>query len=193
MKSSSIGFNTYLILLILSSAMGCKSPEQKKHDKTLATVRLYLETPPDTGQTPENLQRVLGRNEIVEIAGAKISVNNLPFLDEASVERALVVETRDGGFAMQVGFNDHGKLIIESVTSANPNRHLGIFSRFGVDKDVAQRWLAAPLINAPISDGILLFTPNTTRTEADTIALGLTNAVKKRKKQSALFNLGTGS
>lgn len=62
-----------------------------------------------------------------------------------------------------------------------------------MDKEVNQRWLAAPLINAPISDGVLLFTPNTTRSEADAIALGLSNVVKKRKKQSALFDLGTGS
>ena len=190
MKTPRIVFNTYLILLVL--AAGCKSAEQRKKDNTLATFRLHLEVPPDRTAAPTTVQRVMGQTEVVEIAGARLAVNDVAFLDEAFVERAAVAETRDGGFAIQVQFVEHGRLVIESVTTENPNRHIGILSRWGIDNDGQQRWLAAPIINAQISDGILLFTPNTTRKEADQIVLGLSNVVKKRKKQTALFDLGTG-
>jgi preprotein translocase subunit SecD len=192
MKTPRIRFNTYLVVLVLSATAGCKSPAQRKHDQTLATLRLHLEVPPDSVDNPSSVQRVLGRSEVVEIAGARISVNDLSFLDEAFVERAAVVDTRDGGFAMQVQFIEHGRMVIESITTENPNRHIGILSRWGIEDKGTQRWLAAPVINGQISDGILLFTPNTSREEADEIALGLNNVAKKRKKQTALFDLGTG-
>ncbi|HUL51449.1 MAG TPA: hypothetical protein VLU94_02570 [Candidatus Nitrosotalea sp.] len=193
MKFRATAFNTYLILPALLLASGCKSPEQKKHDKTLATFRVFLEAPADSRPPPQSLQGVLGGNAVVEIAGASIVVNNTPLLDESMVEKAMIMETQDGGFALQIILDSHGKLMLESVTTANPNRHLGILSRWGVDKQVTQRWLAAPMISAPISEGVLIFTPNTTREEADQIVLGLSNVVKKRKKESALFDLGTGS
>jgi len=192
MKSLQTGFNTYLVLGAVLLAGGCKSAEERKRDKTVATIRLHIEVPADAAQTPANVQQVLGRIEFAEFAGAKIPVSSISFLDEAYLEKAAVVDTQDGGFAMEVEFGAHGKLMIESVTTANPNRRIGIRSQFGEEKSGNQRWLAAPLINAPISDGVLLFTPNSTRAEADEIVLGLNNVVKKRKKQSALFDLGTG-
>ena len=41
------------------------------------------------------------------------------------------------------------------------------------------RWLAAPVISHRISDGVLVFTPDATREEAEEIALGLNNVSKK--------------
>jgi len=192
MKITRPAFNTYLIALVLAAGAGCKSPEQRKQDKTLATLRLHLEVPADSTAAPANIQRVLGKSEGAEIAGVKINVNDLAFLDEAFVERAEVMDTRDGGFALQIGYVEHGRLVIETVTTEYPNRRIAILSRWGVEDTGTQRWLAAPIINGQISDGVLLFTPNTTREEANEIALGLSNVVKKRKKQSALFDLGTG-
>jgi hypothetical protein len=192
MKSLRTRFNTYLILGAVLLGGGCKSAEEKKRDKTLATIRLHLEVPPDTPQTPQNLQQVLGRIEFAEFAGFKMPVSSISFLDEAYVDKASVVDTQDGGFAMLVEFGAHGKLVIDSVTTANPNRHIAILTTFGEEKSGKRRWLGAPLINAPINDGVLLFTSNTTRAEADEIVLGLNNVVKQRKKQSALFDLGTG-
>ena len=55
---------------------------------------------------------------------------------------------------------------------------IAIFSQFGEEmKDY--RWLAAPVINRRISDGVLVFTPDATREEAEEIALGLNNVAKK--------------
>ena len=41
------------------------------------------------------------------------------------------------------------------------------------------RWLAAPRINKRIADGVLVFTPDATREEAEQIALGLNNLAQK--------------
>jgi hypothetical protein len=41
------------------------------------------------------------------------------------------------------------------------------------------RWLAAPVISHRIGDGVLVFTPDATREEAEEIALGLNNVAKK--------------
>jgi hypothetical protein len=41
------------------------------------------------------------------------------------------------------------------------------------------RWLAAPVIPRRISNGVLTFTPDASREEADLIAIGLNNVAKK--------------
>ena len=46
------------------------------------------------------------------------------------------------------------------------------------------RWLAAPYIHNRTGDGVLLFTPDATRQEADNIAFGLNNVAKKIEAQS---------
>ena len=43
----------------------------------------------------------------------------------------------------------------------------------------AGRWLAAPLVQTHITDGLLVFTPDATREEADQIAAGLNTVAKK--------------
>ena len=84
------------------------------------------------------------------------------------------------GFAIQLEFNEHGKFMLEITTRANPNRRVAVFSKF----DAEERWLAAPLVGRPITDGRFNFTPDATRAEAERIVRGLTNAVADFKKSS---------
>jgi hypothetical protein len=57
-------------------------------------------------------------------------------------------------------------------------RRLVIFSEFG--KKLSQnRWLAAPLIQRRIENGLLVFTPDATRAEAEEIAAGLNRVAEK--------------
>ena len=42
-----------------------------------------------------------------------------------------------------------------------------------------ERWLAAPKISQPITNGLLIFTPDATEEEARQIVQGLNNAAKK--------------
>jgi hypothetical protein len=171
MKSRSGRFNIYLLAFGLALAAGCKTPEQKRHDDTTAILRFYLETTPDT----------LSQNQAVEISGIPFHIPKSHILDEASVDRAALVATRDpGGYAIEIDLDDHGKLVLDSVTASGKGRHLLLFTQFGVGKVLVDRWLAAPLITQRVSAGHLIFTPNATREEAVEIVLGLNNLAAKR-------------
>ena len=167
-------FNTYLLLVALLSS-GCKTAEERRNDKSVATFRLHLET--DQAST--------GSTGVIEIAGAQLSVSNVPFLDETSVTNAAVVDTRDGGFAVQVRYDRHGTLVLDAMTTENRGRHLAIFTQFGPGKLEQKRWLGAPYIGSSITGGVLIFTPNSTRAEAEQVVQGLNNVAKKLKKKRA--------
>ena len=167
-------FNTYLFLLAVMLLAGCKTSEERARDKVVATFRLHLETTQGTG----------GSTAVIEIAGAQLAILNAPFLDESSVTNAAVMDTRDGGFAMRVQFNRHGALVLDTVTTENRGRHFAIFTQFGPSESGQERWLGAPYIGTALTGGVLVFTPNSTRQEAEQVVLGLNNAAKKLRKQS---------
>ena len=175
MMTGACRFNTYLFLLAVALSVGCKTTEERRRDKAIATFRLHLET--NQG----------GRDStaVIEIAGAQLSVNNSPFLDETSVTNAAVVDTRDGGFAIQVRYDRHGTLVLDAMTTENRGRHLAIFTQFGPGKLEQKRWLGAPYISSSIAGGVLIFTPNSTRAEAEQVVQGLNNVAQKLKKKSA--------
>lgn len=176
MMTAAIRFNIYFVLLALILFVGCRTAEERKQAKIMSTFRLHLET--HQGGTESGA--------VVEIAGAKIYVNNAPFLDETSVTNAAVVDTRDGGFAIRVQYDRHGALVLDTVTTSNRGLHLAIFSQFGPGKLEQTRWLAAPYIGASITSGVLIFTPNCTRAEADEVVLGLNNVAKDLERKSML-------
>src|SRR5207248_4524926 len=153
MKIRPARFNFYLLLLILALASGCRTAEERKQAKAASTFRLHLEGDPAGTES----------TAIIQIAGVEIYVNNSYFLDETSVTNAAVVDTRDGGFAIQVQYDRHGTLVLDAVTTENRGRHLAIFTQFGPGKLEQKRWLGAPYISSSIAGGVLIFTPNSTR------------------------------
>jgi hypothetical protein len=174
MKFRSFRFNTYLFLLAATLVAGCKSPEEKKRDKTVARFALFLEGAQD-GTT----------NYVsVEISGVNLLASRKPFLDEGNVQKAAVLDTQDGGFAMQVQYNQRGTFVLDAISAQYRSRRMIVFSELSVDETVTSHWLAAPLIGARILDGRILFTPNATREEAEQIVLGVNNLVKKSKRNS---------
>jgi len=168
-------FNTYLLLLVVMVSVGCKTAQEARHDKAIATFRLHLETNPGGTES----------SAMIEIAGTQLSVNNIPFLDETSVTNAAVVDTRDGGFAIRVQYGRHGALVLDTVTTENRGRHIAIFTQFGAGKLEQQRWLGAPYIGSSMVGGLLIFTPRSTRAEAEEVVQGLNNVAKKFKKKNA--------
>ncbi len=167
-------FNTYLFLLSVFLSAGCKTSEDSSRDKAISTLRLHLEP-----------NQAASDSALIEIAGAQLSVNNSPFLDESSVTNAAVLDTRDGGFAIQIQYNRHGTLLLDAVTTENRGRHLAIFSQFGRGRLEQNRWLGAPYISTSLRGGVLIFTPNATRAEAEQVVQGLNNVAKKLKKKRA--------
>jgi hypothetical protein len=174
MKMPRPGFNIYLLLLVISLAAACKTPEERKKSKEASTLRLYLETSRDGSDHTSGVP-------IYRENPTRVRIDREPFLTEADLESAAVVDMR-GGFAIQAQFNGHGALVLEGVTVAHKGQRIAVQSYFG-----ESRWLAAPVITRRITNGELTFTPDATREEADRIVRGLTNVVAKIKKQSSGF------
>ena len=181
-------FNIYLMSAIcLGLACSCQSPQQKRK-RALSTLELHVETNAAEGRGTELVP-------IYRQSPVSITVQKQPFLTAANVAEAKVLDAV-GGFILRVQFDRDGTLLLEQYTSANRGRHMAIFAQFAdVSADEASagdasawslkarlnegRWLAAPRINQRITDGVLAFTPDATRQEAEQIAIGLNNVVKK--------------
>jgi preprotein translocase subunit SecD len=151
-------------------ASGCQTHKEEDKTKLLSTLRLHLEVVPD----------MMDFSTPVPVYRAKpvmVNVDKDAFLTEANVEEAKVVDAY-GGYDLQIKFNREGRWIWENYTTSNVGRHVAIFSQFGKSKAEA-RWLGAPVIARRSSNGILVFTPDATREEADRIVLGLNNAARK--------------
>ena len=88
---------------------------------------------------------------------------------------------------IQLRFNTRGAMILSGVTTANRNRRLAVFCAFSQEKskDKETRWLASPMLNRPITDGLLTFTPDATREEAIRIVKGLNEVVAEIKKKES--------
>ncbi|MCU0786083.1 MAG: hypothetical protein MUF81_18955 [Verrucomicrobia bacterium] len=169
-------FNIYLLCLaLLVSAVGCRNPESGR-EKQLAALRVHLEVNPDS----------TGMSERVPIYRANptmVNVDRGPFLREGNVTEAKVIVDALGGFALLVQFDQRGTWLLEQYSATNPGRRFGIYAEFG-EKPVVKRWLGAPVIARRISNGVLTFTPDATRDEAEQIARGLNNLAIKVGNQS---------
>ena len=88
-----------------------------------------------------------------------------------------------GGFAIEIQFDENGTWLLEQYSAANPGGHFAIFGQWG-DKLANGRWLAAPLITRRIADGVLAFTPDCSRAEADQLVPGLNNVASQKPQGS---------
>lgn len=175
MKICRTRFNFYLALLAaFALTCGCKSTEESKRKKALSTFRVHVETNPEPMGRTEQI--TVGRDNPV-----KLTIFKAPFIGEEHVKSAKIVDVI-GGFILQVNFDQEGTMILEQYTAANTGRHLAAFSQWPQppeEKLNGGRWLAAPKINNHISDGVLSFTPDATREEADQFVLGLNHVAEK--------------
>ena len=165
MKIGFWAFNTYLLLLAVLMP-GCQT---SKEDKQYSTFRMHIETNPDG--TRYNGPVNIGRSDPFAV-----NIENAPFVTEYHVENASVIDTV-GGFEIMVQLNPQGTRLLEQYSLAARDKRAAIFSNFE-----QVRWLAAPKLSRKISDGVLAFTPDCTREEADRIVHGLNNLVKQIKK-----------
>ena len=167
MKVLARRFNIYLALaFLLGPACGCQTD---KLGKEVGALRVHLEVSPDPAGTSENIS-------VLRADPVSVTINREPILTEASIVTAKVIDAR-GGFAIEIKFDENGTWLLEQYTAANPGRHFAIFGQWS-EKPVAARWLAAPIITHRIADGVLAFTPDCSREEADQLVLGLNNFVK---------------
>jgi hypothetical protein len=165
-------FNLYLLLaLVATIACGCRTHKNDK-SKQLATLRVHMQTGAG-GISPAK------KISIYRASPVDMSVEQEPFLTEAHVASAQVVNAL-GGFEIQIQLNRQGTWLLQEYSASNSGQRYAIFSQFG-EKGKESRWLAAPQFTRLINDGIIQFTPDATREEADEIVLGLNNLAKKNE------------
>jgi preprotein translocase subunit SecD len=165
-----------LLTLMLAVSGGCKSGKEKdpnKYDKRdEASLRFHLEVNPDGQES--NGPITVGRQSPFEI-----NVQKSPFLTEFQIEQAAVVDDV-GGFAISLQLDKQGTFLLEQYTTGHKGRRMAIAAEFG-----QMRWIAAPVIMKRWADGKFLFTPDTTREEAERIVSGVNRVaflVKKGRK-----------
>lgn len=168
-----VRFNIYLLLALGALLAGCKTSDGKR--KQPAALRIHLEVPPD--RTGLNEQVAICRSSPV-----MVTVSKSPIINENEIQMVKLVEN-PGGFALHVQFDRRGTWLLEQYTGANPGRRLAIFCLFG-DETTQGRWLAAPMISRRISDGVLVFTPDADRSEAEQIERGLNEFARKTQPKA---------
>ncbi len=150
----------FAIPFFLLLAFGCATG---KKPQELSAIRFFLGINPDSSE----------RHRFVPLyqeSDLRIAVADEPFLDEGHVEEASIEEVV-GGFQVRIRFDRRGAGLLQNATHRFRNRHLAIhaFIPEGV-------WLAAPVMDRGIDDGVLRFTPRISRERAERLVAGL-NAV----------------
>ena len=171
MKVCARRFNTYLALATaVAFFCGCQTDKKKEQ---LAALRVHIQSNPSAVGATQTIT-------LLRATPVSVTIAHDPVLTEADVLKAKVIDT-PGGFAIEVQFDESATLELEQYSAANPGRHFVIFGQWG-DKLANGRWLAAPLITRRISNGVLAFTPDINREEADQLVLGLNNVYTKTHK-----------
>jgi len=166
-------FNIYLAsALVMFVALGCQSLETKKK-KEEAVFRAHIETNPDASDRVKAIP-------IYRAHPILVNIDSSPVLNETMIADAQVVDTI-GGFSLSIQLDRKGTWLLEQLSNESRGKRLAIFCQFATptgNGGTDGRWLAAPLLLKRISDGVIVFTPDATREEADQIALGLRNTAK---------------
>lgn len=152
------------------------STKKKKEEKPAAMVRVFMETT-DDGTAP--------KVDVIRSRPLAVAITKQPFIDERDIVRAILLETPDGGFMMKLELTSHGKQSLEMATVSSNGRRMVVFSQWtmdGVEKP-EERWLAAPLIRTPLHDGVMVFSMDCNREEANRIVDGINNVAIKLKNQ----------
>jgi len=164
-------FNLYLALAAtLALLCGCQTHRQQG---PVGALRIHIQVNPDTLGTSQTVS-VLRSDPVL------VTISHNPILTEANIVTTKVTDT-PGGFAIEIRFDENGAWLLEQYSAGNPGGHFAIFGQWG-DKLANGRWLAAPLITHRIANGVLAFTPDASRAEADQLVLGLNNVTAKARK-----------
>jgi len=164
-------FNLYFALAAaLALACGCQTHRQKG---PLAALRVHIQVNPDALGTSQTVS-VLRSDPVL------VTISHNPILTEANIVAAKIMDA-PGGFAIEIQFDENGAWLLEQYSAANPGGHFAVFGQWG-DKLANSRWLAAPLITHRIANGVLAFTPDASRAEADQLVLGLNHVAAKTRK-----------
>jgi hypothetical protein len=168
MAARLVRFNAYLaVALFALCGAGCQTFKKKE----ASTLRIHQEVNRD-GTDKNGPVPVYRQNPVY------VNVEHSPFLTEASIAKASLVDAL-GSFQIMIQYDRRGTWLLEQYSTAHRGRRIAIFSQFG-----QARWLAAPILQNRISDGLLVFTPDATREEAERIVRGLSNVARTMQKDN---------
>jgi hypothetical protein len=126
MKSRFLKFNIYLAVVPILLAAGCASyrAEHRFSKEEQSTIRLYLEC--NKGDTVSSAPVLVTRERIPMI------IDRQPTLTEADLRKVFLLDDpgREGGYSIELVFNDHGAMLLEMLTTANKGRHIVVFAQF---------------------------------------------------------------
>jgi preprotein translocase subunit SecD len=166
-------FNLFLgLAFLLAPLCGCSYFEKK--DEPTAAMRIHIELAPD------NAGGTMSAGETVSVFRTdplSVTIDKDPIVTEANLVAAKLISTPDAP-AIEIRFDENGTWILEQYSASNPGRHFVIFGQWGKKLNDG-RWLAAPIITRRIDNGILSFTPDMSRDEANQFVLGLNNVAKE--------------
>jgi hypothetical protein len=175
MKIRYLRFNLYLCVALLLTAavvIGCQTEARKrKHQPSMLSI--HVQNPPDRTNMSE-------RVPIYRAHPYMINVDKEPILTQIDIIKAEVIDVV-GGFAIRLQFSRDGTLLLEENSVSHAGQRFAIYCEFG-EQLKEKRWLAAPIVSRHITDGVLVFTPDATREEADQLVLGLNNVGREVKK-----------
>ena len=177
MKIWPVPFNIYLLVLAVglglsghaAEAPKRKAPEDSKLKagqeqkkavdgkslkKEASTFRLHLESSAADADHSQEVPLYRANPIMVRVEKSPLQI------DEGSIAQAMVLDI-EGGFLIKIQLDKRGTWVLENITASNLGKRLVIHSQFGSD-----RWLAAPVIQRRISDGVLTFTPDANRDES---------------------------
>lgn len=173
-------FNTFFhlgwaLLLLAGCATTPEAKQAKAEEKDVSIVRLFTEL---RDESMVGTKVSLPRSNPMEI-----SIDKETFADERDVARADVVKAL-GGFALRIELTQHGRMTLEAASVARAGLRLVIFGQWTVGKEeTVQRWLGAPVMRRALRDGVIVFTPDCDKEEADRFVRGLNNVAIKLENQ----------
>src|SRR5438045_1754626 len=104
-------FNFYLALMAV--ALLCASCKTDKSAKVFSALRVHLQAP----QMSANSVTV----SVIRSNPVLVTVARDPILTESDVYGARIIDAQ-GGFALQIGFNENAAMILEQYTAANSGK-----------------------------------------------------------------------
>lgn len=173
MKSCLKTINIYLlgVALLMVAVVGCESKEEKQ--KKSAMIQLHLEVDGDVVRRSSEVPIIRSTPVMINLAEDVI-------VPDYYMESARMVETPEGGYAIRLKYDLQGTWTLRNVTAVNIGKHIGVYAAFHPDT----RWLAAPVINKAITNGVFSFIPDASREEARRIVDGVNYSIEQRKKDS---------
>ena len=190
MKSWLRSFNIYLLAAGAVLGSGCHL-NHLSANKDYTTLSVYLE-----GRAGNASLVQVGRDKI------PVYVESKPLLTEEDLAKAKLVDNPNGTCAIQLTFNDHGRVVLDMNTSANLGRQLVLSCQLrprrgskppqeagasavekpGPGPGGFSPWLSMVPIRTGVTGGSLQFTVSVSHAEAEQIVLGLNNLVARMNR-----------